>query len=139
MTRRRPTPDLPDAALPRRAPARRRAPKADAPDPTPADDAPPAQDAPSAPQGGSAEAPVVPAAPVCDWDDVGEAVMTAATAARPSRATDIDDLHAAAAGAIREAQAGAAAKGRTLTPAAALDPKAIDRLTAMAVARLDAM
>lgn len=41
MTRRRPTPDLPDAALPRRAPARRRAPKADAPGPdAPADAAP---------------------------------------------------------------------------------------------------
>ena len=41
MSRRRPTPDLPDAALPRRAPARRRAPKADAPGPdAPADAAP---------------------------------------------------------------------------------------------------
>lgn len=40
MTRRRPT-DLPDAALPRRAPARRRAPKAPPADVTPTDAAPP--------------------------------------------------------------------------------------------------
>ena len=56
-----------------------------------------------------------------------------------ARAIDADDVIIAAAGAIREAQAGAAAKGRPLTPAAALDPKALDRLTTMAVARLDAM
>lgn len=41
MTRRRSTPDLPDAALPRRAPARRRAPKAAPADVAPADTAPP--------------------------------------------------------------------------------------------------
>lgn len=127
-----PTPDAPPAApqAPEAAPAAE-------PDPTPTDDAAPAQDTPSAPQGGGAEAKVAPAAPT--WDDVGEAVMAAVRAARPDRTGDGDDLHAAAAGAIREAQAGAAAKGRTLTPAAALDPKALDRLTAMAVARLDAM
>lgn len=127
-----PTPDAPPAAPkpPEAAPA-------DAPDPTPADDAPPAQDTPSAPQGGDAEAQVAPAVPT--WGDVGEAVMTAAATARPSRATDIDDLHAAAAGAIVEARHSSAFKGRTLTPAAALDPKALDRLTAMAIARLDAM
>lgn len=137
-----PTTDAPAATAADAPPAAPQPPEAaptDAPDPTPADDAPPAQDAPSAPQGGGAEAQVAPAAPVCDWDDVGDAVMAAVRAARPDRAGDGDDLHAAAAGAIREAQAGAAAKGRTLTPAAALDPKAIDRLTAMAVARLDAM
>lgn len=138
-----PTTDAPAATLtPDTPPAALQPPEAastDATDPTPADDAPPAQDAPSAPQGGGAEAQVAPAEPVCDWDDVGDAVMAAVRAARPNRAGDGDDLHAAAAGAIREAQAGAAAKGRTLTPAAALDPKALDRLTAMAVARLDAM
>lgn len=128
------SPDAPPAAPqpPEAAPT-------DAPDPTSADDATPAQDAPSPPQGGGIEAPPAPAPPVCDWDDVGDAVMAAVRAARPNRAGAGDDLHAAAAGAIREAQAGAAAKGRTLTPAAALDPKALDRLTAMAVARLDAM
>lgn len=41
MTRRRPTPDLPDAALPRRAPARRRTPKAAPADVATADTAPP--------------------------------------------------------------------------------------------------
>jgi hypothetical protein len=41
VTRRRSTPDLPDAALPRRAPARRRAPQAAPADVAPADDAPP--------------------------------------------------------------------------------------------------
>ena len=41
MTRRRSTPDLPDAALPRRAPARRRAPQAAPADVAPADTAPP--------------------------------------------------------------------------------------------------
>lgn len=136
-----PTADAPAAppppAAPPAAPQGPEAAPADAPDPTPADDAPPAQDAPSAPQGGSTEAPAAPAAPT--WDDVGDAVMSAAAAARPNRAADADDLHAAATGAIREAQAGAAAKGRALTPAAALDPKALDRLTAMAVARLRAM
>lgn len=135
-----PTTDAPAAPAADAPPAALQPPEAaptDAPDPTPADDAPPAPDAHSAPHGGGTEAQVAPAE--LTWDDVGEAVMTAATAARPSRATDIDDLLAAAAGAIREARAGAAAKGRTLTPAAALDPKAIDRLTAMAVARLDAM
>lgn len=132
-----PTADAPDA--PPAAPQPPEAAPTDATDPTPTDDAPTAQDAPSAPQGGGTEAQVAPAAPVCDWDDVGDAVMAAVRAARPNRAGDGDDLHAAAAGAIREAQAGAAAKGRTLTPAAALDPKALDRLTAMAVARLDAM
>lgn len=132
-------PATPGTDAPPAAPQPPEAAPADAPDPTPADDAPPAQDAPSAPQGGSTEAPAAPDAPVCDWDDVGDAVMAAVRAARPNRAGDGDDLHAAAAGAIREAQAGAAAKGRTLTPAAALDPKALDRLTAMAVARLDAM
>jgi hypothetical protein len=98
--------------------------------PAPADDAPAQPEPPQTPQAGE-DAPT--------WGTVGEAVMAAAGAARPQRAGDRDDLHAAAAGAIREAQAAAAAKGRTLTPAAALDPKALDRLTAMAVARLDAM
>jgi len=131
------TPATPATDAPPAAPQPPEAAPADAPAPTPADDAPPAQDAPSAPQGGGTEAQVAPAAPT--WDDVGEVVMAAVRAARPDRAGDGDDLHAAAAGAIREAQAGAAAKGKALTPAAALDPKALDRLTAMAVARLRAM
>lgn len=122
------SPDAPPAAPqpPEAAPA-------DAPDPTPTDDAPPAQDAPSAPQDGGAEAQVAPT-----WQDVEQALCERVEAA-VTRALDADDVIIAAAGAIREAQAGAAAKGRTLTPGAALDPKALDRLTAMAVARLDAM
>jgi hypothetical protein len=73
------------------------------------------------------------------WDDVGEALMSALAEARPSRAGDRDDLHAAAAGAIREAQTTAAAKGHTLTPGAAHVLGAMRRLTAMACDRLDAM
>ena len=137
-----PTTDAPATPVTDAPPAVPQAPEAaptDAPDPTPADDATPAQDAPSAPQGGGTEAQVAPAPPVCDWDDVGIAVMGAVRAARPNRAGDGDDLHAATTGAITEALHSSASKGRLLTPAAALDPKALDRLTAMAVARLDAM
>lgn len=123
-----PTPDAPPAAPqpPQAAPA-------DAPAPRPAADAPPAPDAPSAPQGGGAEAQVAPT-----WQDVEQALCERVEAA-VARVLDADDVIIAVAGAIREAQAGAAVKGRTLTPSAALDPKALDRLTAMAVARLDAM
>lgn len=126
-----PTADAPDA--PPAAPQPPEAAPTDAPDPTPTDDAPTAQDAPSAPQGGGAEAQVAPT-----WQDVEQALCERVEAA-VARVLDADDVIIAAAGAIREAQTGAAAKGRTLTPAAALDPKALDRLTAMAVARLDAM
>lgn len=122
-----PTADTPPAApqAPEAAPA-------DAPDPTPADDASPAQGAPSAPQGGDTEAQVAPT-----WQDVEQAICARVEIARTG--AHPEDVGAAAAGAIREAQTAANAKGRTLTPAAALDPKALDRLTAMAVARLDAM
>ena len=58
MTRRRSTPDLPDAALPRRAPARRRAPKAAPADVAPADTAPP-----KPPRQKRAKAPKVQAEP----------------------------------------------------------------------------
>ena len=58
MTRRRSTPDLPDAALPRRAPARRRAPQAAPADAAPTDTAPP-----KPPRQKRAKAPKVQAEP----------------------------------------------------------------------------
>ena len=130
-----PTADAPATPATDAPPAAPQAPEAaptDAPDPTPTADAPPAQDAPSAPQGGDAEAPAAPT-----WQDVEQAVCARVELARTS--AHPDDVGAAATGAIREACTAAASKSRTLTPAAALDPKALDRLTAMAVARLDAM
>jgi hypothetical protein len=129
-----PAPSEPDAPQP--PPAAPQTPQApqDAPppeaDPTHADDATAQPELPQAPQG-EATAMV--------WDAVCGALMYALAAERPKRASDRDDLHAAAAGAIREAQATAAAKGRPLTPAAALDPAALARLTTMGCARLDAM
>lgn len=126
-----------DAPAPDAPPAAAQGPQ-DAPPPEPApattDDAPAQPEPPQAPPG---EAGAPAAAPT--WDDVGEALMSALATARPNRAGDHDDLHAAAAGAIREAQATAGAKGRTLSPAAALDPAALARLTTMGCARLDAM
>ena len=50
-----------------------------------------------------------------------------------------DDLHAAVSGAVLGARAGAAAKGRPLTPAAALAPGAQARLVELALERLRAM
>lgn len=128
-----PTEPTPDAPTP--PPATPQAPQdvpAPEPESAPADEPSAQPEAPQAPQGEAAAPTVAPT-----WDAVSDALMSALDKARPGRA--VDDLRTAAAGAIREAQATAAAKGRTLTPAAALDPAALARLTAMGCARLDAM
>jgi hypothetical protein len=106
-------------------------------DPRPADDAPARPEAPV-----QTEAPAEPA-PAAEptWDDVGyavwEALRSAALGAGLSAGSD--DLHAAVSGAVVGARAGAEARGRPLTPAAALAPGAQARLVELALERLRAM
>jgi hypothetical protein len=127
---------VPDAPQP--PPAAPQAPQ-DAPppeaDPTHADDAPAQPEAPVQP-----EAPAEPAPPAePTWDDVGGAAWDALCRTDAGKAADDDDLHAALTGAIVGARAGADARGRPLTPAAALAPAAQARLVELALERLRAM
>jgi len=104
-------------------------------DPTHADDAPAQPEAPVQP-----EAPAEPAPPAePTWDDVGGAAWDALCRTDAGKAADDDDLHAALTGAIAGARAGAEARGRPLTPTAALAPGAQARLVELALERLRAM
>ncbi len=133
-----PTPAAPTAA-PEAAGAPQAAPEAPAeptPEPTPTDAAAQAQEATQAPQDAPAEA-AAEAAPEPTWADVEAAICARVRAIRTS--ANPDDVGAAAYGAVREAQASAQAKGGMLTPRAAMAPKSLDKLVAMAAIRLDAM
>jgi hypothetical protein len=129
--------------------------EADAQQPPPAapqapQDAPPPEADPTHAEEPSAqpEAPVQPEAPAepaptaePTWDDVGYAVWEALRPAALGAGLSVgrDDLHAAVSGAVVGARAGAEARGRPLTPAAALAPAAQARLVELALERLRAM